>query len=182
MTEQPSWWCVANIGDADPYEHDGGFVLVDRRGVYAPELILIESFDDSGSRRLWNIVLDPLIVVKNGDIRDANLEVGRREDNWIGLNDNKYHPDGIAWFGDWNSLQSVAGFIGRDPYSFVRTLLSNDPVDRALGYKALADYHGTSNFDQYPETLTEEKAELMCSRFLKQIEESESWHDGYFGD
>lgn len=176
LTEQPSWWCVANIGDADPYEHGGAFVLVDRRGVYAPELILIESFDDSSSRRLSNIVLDRLTVIK-----DRSANTGRPEDDWAGLSDNKYHVDSVAWFGDLDDLQDVASFIGDDLYSFMRTLLSNDPVDRALGYKALADYHGVTNFDT-PQELTEEKAKLMCSRFLKQIEGSESWHDGYFGD
>lgn len=177
MTSQPSWWCVANIGDADPYEHGGAFVLVDRRGIYEPELILIESFDDSCDRRVSNIALDRLTIVK-----DHSIETGRPEDAWIGLSDNKYHADRTAWFGDLASLQKVADYIGEDLFSFMRLLLSGDPVDRAFRFKCLADYHGIANFDGYPQTLTEEKARLMCDRFLKQIEVSEGWHDGYFGD
>jgi hypothetical protein len=177
MTNQPSWHCIANIGDADPYEHGGAFVLVDRRGVYPPELILVESFDSTDNRQAWNIQLEPLTVIKS-----VSEQTGRAEDSWIGLSDNKYHVDKEAWFGDLDGLQKVATYIGDNLYSFMRSLLSNDPIDRAIGYRALANYHGIQNFDEYPQTLTEEKARLMCDRFLKQIEESESWHDGYFGD
>ena len=177
MTQQPSWHCVANIGDADPYEYGGAFVLVDRRGIYEPELILVESFDGSSNREVSNIVLDSLTVIK-----DRSIETGRPEDSWVGLSDNMYHADIAAWFGDLDSLQKVADYIGDDLHSFMRSLLSSNPIERAIGFRHLSDYHGVVNFDQYPKVLTEEKARLMCDRFLKQIKESESWHDGYFGD
>ena len=177
MTNQPSYWCVANIGDADPYEHGGAFVLIDRRGIYEPELVLIESFDDSGERKVSNVTLDCLTVIK-----DRSIETGRPEDSWVGLSDNKYHADITAWFSDLASLQKVADCVGEDLFGFMHLLLSSDPIERAIGFRHLSDYHGTVNFDQYPETLTEEKARLMCDRFLKQIEVPESWHDGYFGD
>jgi hypothetical protein len=85
-----------------------------------------------------------------------------------------------AWFGVRSSLRQVAAFIGKGVDDFIKDLVSSDPVTVAFAYKALADYHGYANFDEYPQTLTAEKAELMCDRFLAQIEESQTWHDGYY--
>ena len=174
MTEQPSYWCIANIGDADPYEHGGAFVLVDRRGIYPPELVTVESFDDSADRLVHKIQLDRLTIVK-ADKPDAK----RIGDDWIGLSDNRFHPESIAWFGERSELEKVASFVDCGVVKFMNSLISSDPVTVAVAYKALADYHGYINFDSYPQALTGEKAELMCDRFLAQIEESRTWHDGY---
>jgi hypothetical protein len=173
MTEQPSYWCIANIGDADPYEHGGAFVLIDRRGIYCPELVIIQSFDDSEQRIVHKIELQRLTIIKKIDQANASKV------QWDSVSDNKFHTNLAAWFGDRDSLKKVADFIGKRVTNFMRSLVSSDPVTVAFAYKALADYHGYANFDEQPQTLTGEKAELMCDRFLAQIQESKSWHDGY---
>jgi hypothetical protein len=179
MTNQPSYWCIANIGDADPYEHGGAFVLVDRRGIYCPELVTVESFDDSGQRIVHNIQLERLTIVKSTK-PVAEHEV-HKANGWIGVSDNRFHTDTRAWFGIRSSLRQVAACIAdKDVDSFISDLVSSDPITVAFAYKALADYHGYANFDEYPNTVSAEKAELMCNKFLAQIEESQTWHDGYY--
>jgi hypothetical protein len=175
MTYQPSYWCVANIGDADPYEHGGAFVLIDRRGTYCSELVLIEDFDGSDQRLVYNIQLERLTVVKN---KLAESNAGHLD--WLGVSDNRYHTDKCAWFGDKDSLVKVANSFNEEINQFIQHLVSSDSVTLAFAYKALADYHGRENFDSNPHTLSGEAARLMCDRFLAQIEESLNWHDGYF--
>lgn len=177
MTNQPSFWCVANIGDADPYEHGGAFVLVDRRGIYPPELVTIGSFDDSDQRIAHMIQLERLTIIKS--TKPVAEHEAHKANGWIGVSDNRFHTDTRAWFGIRSSLRQVAAFIGKGVDDFIRDLVSSDPVTIATAYKALADYHGYANFDESPRTLTAEKAKLMCDRFLAQIEESQTWHDGY---
>jgi hypothetical protein len=179
MTQQPSFWCIANIGDADPYEHGGAFVLVDRRGIYPPELITVESFDDSDQRVSHLIQLERLTIIKS--TKPVAEEESHKANGWIGVSDNRFHTDTRAWFGIRSSLKQVAACItDKDVDSFISDLVSNDPVTVAFAYKALADYHGYHNFDSDPRTLSGDKAKLMCDRFLAQIEESQTWHDGYY--
>jgi hypothetical protein len=177
MTYQPSYWCIANIGDVSPYEHGGAFVLVDRRGTYCPELVLVESFDESSQRLAYRIQLERLTVVKN---KLASSKDYCSQLDWLGISDNRYHADKLAWFGDKESLTKVANHFGENINQLIEQLVSSDAVTLAFSYRALADYHGRENFDSYPQTLTAEKAELMCDRFLAQIEESQTWHDGYY--
>jgi hypothetical protein len=179
MTKQPSFWCVANIGDADPYEHGGAFVLVDRRGIYCPELVTVESFDDSDQRVSHLIRLERLTIIKS--TKPVAEHEAHKAGGWIGVSDNRFHADVRAWFGIRSSLRQVAATIAsKEVDDFIEDLVSSDPVTVAIAYKALADYHGYANFDEFPDTLTARKAKLMCDRFLAQIEESQAWHDGYY--
>lgn len=179
MTNQPSFWCVANIGDAHPYEHGGAFVLVDRRGIYCPELVVMtDSVDSSECRLAYNIQLERLTAIKSDKLSTNEETVSHN--GWIGVSDNRFHTNKCAWFGNYASLRRVAEFIDYSFDKLVVDLLSSDPVVLASAYKDLADYHGLINFDSDPRTLSGEKAKLMCDRFLAQIEESLNWHDGYF--
>lgn len=178
MTNQPSFWCVANIGDADPYEHGGAFVLVDRRGIYPPELVTVESFDDSDQRLVHKIQLERLTIVKS--TKPVAEHEADKAGGWIGVSDNRFHTNTRAWFGVRSSLRQVAASIGKDVEMFIKDLVASDPVTVAFAYQAIALYFGYANFDEYPETCSGEKAKLMCDRFLAQIEESLNWHDGYF--
>jgi len=56
-TNQPSWHCIANLGDATPEDHGGAFVLVDKRGIYTPELWLCEPGERDGSGAQWSTIL-----------------------------------------------------------------------------------------------------------------------------
>ena len=167
-TRQPSFWCIDNIGDVNPFEHGGGFVLVDRTGVYSPELLMLEapSGADETLHELSTILLEPLTRIK--------LKGGS-----YGLSDNRFHVDTPTWFGDPESLKSVGNCCDRPDSRLLDSFLSSCPIERALAYRDVAYYYGLANFDNYPRRLEPEKAELLCNTMLTQIEESKTWHTGY---
>ena len=43
MTAQPSYFCIANLGDSDPFLYGGAFVCIDRRGIYDPILLIYDT-------------------------------------------------------------------------------------------------------------------------------------------
>jgi len=163
MTAQPSFFCIANLGDADPFEHGGAFVCIDRRGIYDPIMLIY----DQDFKKRSEVTLEPChrIVSSIGDI----LSVGT----------NKYHAMYPEWFSE--SLEQVAEFHGRDFDDFVSELVGTDVVMRASVYLALVSYHGVNEFDHYPHIYeNEENARNFCDQMLAQIEESKTWWDGYF--
>ena len=167
-TQQPSFWCVGNIGDVDPFEYGGGFVLVDRTGVYCPELLILDTPAelDKSQYELSTILLEPLTRIKH-------------EDGCHGLSDNKFHPYIPAWFGGFMQLKVLADSCGKTYSNLLDSFLSACPVERALAYRDAACYWGFSNFGDNRRTLTAEKANLLCDTMLAQIKESKTWHQGY---
>ena len=167
-TRQPSFWCIDNIGDVNPFEHGGGFVLVDRTGVYCPELLVLEALDDADEswHLLYTILLEPLIKIKGKDGED-------------GLSDNRFHPDYPAWFGEPAKLKALAESSGMFYPDMLNSFLSNCPAERAFAYMNAASYWGFANFDIDPRRLEPEKAKLLCNTMLAQIEESKTLHNGY---
>jgi hypothetical protein len=160
MTAQPSYFCIANLGDADPFEHGGAFVCIDRRGIYDPIMLIY----DQDFKKRSEVTLEPC-----HRIIEENTFVGT----------NKFHATHTEWFSD--SLSEVAEFHGRDFGEFVSELVSTDVVMRAGIYLALVSYHGVYEFDQYPYIYEkEEDARNFCNQMLAQIEESKTWWDGYF--
>lgn len=164
-TKQPSYWCVESIGDVDPFEHGGGFVLVDRTGTYDPELLILEVKCDD-RRWLASIELEPLTRIK-------------AEDGFHGLSDNKFHPELAAWFGDSQSLKAVASSSGRPYYALLDSFLSGCPVERAFAYMDAVRYFGVESFNSEYRELASEKAEALCKTMLAQIEQAKTWHTGY---
>jgi len=163
MTAQPSYFCIANLGDADPFEHGGAFVCIDRRGIYDPILLIY----DQDFKKRSEVTLEPChrIISSTGEI----LSVGT----------NKFHATHPEWFSD--SLSEVAEFNERDFGDFVSELVTADVVMRASAYLALIGYHGVREFDHYPYIYEkEEDARNFCNQMLAQIEESKTWWDGYF--
>ena len=167
-TQQPSFWCIGNIGDADPFDHGGGFVLVDRTGVYSPELLMLEapSCADETLHELSTILLEPLTRIK--------LKGGS-----YGLSDNRFHTDHVAWFGSPAQLKSVSNCCDRPDSSLLDSFLSSCPIERALAYRDVAFYYGPANFERSPRRLEPEKAERLCDTMLAKIEESKTWHTGF---
>jgi hypothetical protein len=160
---QPSYFCIANLGDADPFEHGGAFVCIDRRGEYDPILLIY----DQDFKKRSEVTLEPChrVVSSTREI----LSVGT----------NKFHATNPEWFSE--SLEKVAGFNGRDFDEFVGELVSTNVAKRAGAYLALVDYHGVHEFDHYPHIYeNEEDARNFCNQMLAQIEESKTWWDGYF--
>ena len=143
--------------------------MVDRTGVYSPELLVLEAPNDeeAGKHELHTILLERLTRIKHED------------GAYYGLSDNKFHPDHAAWFGGLIQLQGLSETCGRSYSNLLNGFLSNCPTERAFTYKSAADYWGIANFDSDPRRLEPEKAKLLCDAMLAQIEESKTWHDGY---
>lgn len=171
-TNQPSFWCVANIVDqGDPFEYGGGFVLVDRTGIYAPELLILESFSSSVDEYQHQVVTIPL---------DRVTRI-KRGNGLHGLSDNRFHPNQEAWFGNPTELLRLSEFHDTTYQGLLMRFLAKSPVVRALAYMDAVRYWGPSSFtgDDPPRMLTLEKARLLCDTMLTQIEESKTWHQGW---
>lgn len=159
---QPSYFCIANLGDADPFEYGGAFVCIDRRGIYDPILLIY----DQDSRKRSEIALEPCHRITS-------------ESGVISVGTNRFHVTHPEWFS--NSLKEVADFVGSRFDSFVDDLISKDVVKRAGAYLALVAMFGEHEFDHYGYIYdNEEDAEKFCDKMLAQIEESKTWWDGYF--
>ncbi len=132
-TKQPVWKCIGHIGDIDPITYGGGFIYIDETNVYGPELTYFEPATDEGRQETETRENTPLKVYR------IMLESGPRE-----------------WF--YSELDSIASFTGRELVDVQADANSNDPVRIALLYSDLIHYFGPSEFDSYPETMTEREA------------------------
>ncbi len=160
MTQQPTWKCIANLGDADPVEHGGAFVYVDATGVYDAELELLEppvEGSGRGERRRgarWTVhrfTLEPCTYAHGV------------------LSDNSFHPRNPAWFAD--SLEEVSAYAGYSCESNFRDLLCSDsPIVRATAYRDIVGYFGAHEFDSYPRQLTETEASALADQFYPERE------------
>lgn len=167
MTAQPSYFCIANLGDADPFTHGGAFVCIDRRGIYDPILLIY----DQDFRKRFYVELEPCFRIMSESDQKEILGVGA----------NPFHPTISEWWGDRKSLDSLADFCGKNLEDVVNNLICSNTVTRASVYLTLIDYHGIHEFDSYPHQYeNEESAKLFCDKMLAQIEESKLWWDGYF--
>ena len=160
---QPSYFCIANLGDVNPFEHGGAFVCIDRRGVYDPILLIY----DQDFRRRSEVTLERCHKIP--DVSNFLWEVGT----------NRFHPKHVEWFSD--SLENCFQFNGSKISEIVNKLTSSNVVERAIAYKMLVDYHGIHEFDQHPYNFHNEgSAREFCAKMLEQLKESKTWHDGYF--
>lgn len=163
MTAQPSYFCIANLGDVNPFEHGGAFVCIDRRGIYDPILLIY----DQDTRKRSEIILERCHKIVCDD------------ETFFGVGTNRFHPKYKEWFSD--HLESAADFAGWDLEEFIDLLTSQDVVKCASAYLTLVGYYGAEEFDQYPFIYeTDGEAEKFCDKMLAQIEESRTWWDGYF--
>ena len=139
---QPSWKLVANLGDVNPLDYGGYFVFVDETGVYPPEAELLVINDDC-QILAYRFVLKPCTFIDGV------------------LSDNRFHPDHCAWFAttaakmaarpqDGKGLADIAAFTGIEESELVGMLCSEDPIELALAYRAIGEYHGFDNLDSYP--------------------------------
>lgn len=141
---QPEWECIANLGDVNPVEHGGKFVLVDKTGVYAPEMeVLDREYNRRNSWRVWRFTMEPHTYV-NGV-----------------LSDNPHHPGKPAWYAD--DITMVAEACGVDQEELIRNLCSADPRQRAEGYYCLFTCLSADDFDSYPLDLDREEVKERYS-------------------
>lgn len=138
-TKQPQWKLLTNLGDVNPVDHGGYLIFTDETGVYPPEAELLGVPDEDAGTTGWEVYRFPL--------DRCTLTDGV-------LSDNPYHPLHPAWFAE--DLDKVAQFIGvpleatPERAGLRNWLCSVDPIDRARAYRAIGDFHGFENLDQYP--------------------------------
>jgi hypothetical protein len=152
-TEQPNWKLIGQLGDASPMEYGGYFIFEDTTGQYPPEAELLCIYDDGSEAigaQVYRFCLDQCTYV-NGV-----------------LSDNEFHPDYPAWFAqpedrrrerpqDTTYLRNLARFEGRETGDLISLFTSDNPLLRAMAYRAVGEFHGFDNLDSYPLTLTMEE-------------------------
>ena len=148
MTSQPKWKLLANLGDASPIEHGGYFVYVDRTGVYAPEAEILYPCDDDGAPGHWTVYRFSLEQCKT--VEDA-------ETHKLYLVSAKYAPDwphAVSQYDEWfhRDLAQVAAYAGMTLAELRAMFCSDNPLERAHGYRAIGEYYGFENLDNYPLT------------------------------
>lgn len=167
QTLQPSYWCIANLGDVNPLQYGGKFVCIDRRGIYAPVMMILQEPEGGGRNRLcYEIELDRCFIVRDekGEMR--------------GVGSNHYHASFTEWFGGYSDLEDVANFAGYNSGIALAALFASQNVlDRAQAYGSAVDYFGAHDFDQEPREFDNERARDFISLMLKQ--KSLSLHDGF---
>lgn len=168
---QPVWKTIANLGDADPVDHGGYFVMVDETGVYPPEVeVLVEPCEewlqndgtetdcipkDEGQWTVYRFILEPCTFADGI------------------LSDNPYHPASAAWFAkpeskraerpqDTTYLANLCRCCGISEKELISYFCSDDPIQRALAWRNVGMYHGWYELDQYPLTLSREE---VCKRY-----------------
>jgi len=153
---QPIWKAIANLGDANPINYWGVFVLIDTTGVYTPELHVFEEPLEGTTQYERHVVLLDRCTYINGI-----------------LSDNKYHPEHPAWWANSPAdLTGIAETMDISQEELIRLFTSEDPIERAWAYQMVYDYWGPQ--DGYPDPFTEEEAAPLFERFFREIEEFEA--------
>lgn len=148
---QPDWECIAQLGDVNPLDYGGYWVLRDKTGVYAEEgelLIVSEDHEGGGDDG------DEMYLVYRFILERCTYVNGV-------LSDNKFHPEHPAWFAD--SIDSIASSIGMSNMELMESLWGDNPLKRAAAYHAIGYYHGFENLDSYPLQLSRSEVEQRYS-------------------
>lgn len=148
-TQQPDWKLIANLGDVNPLEYDGYFVYQDQNNTYPAEAEIVINDPDSNTITVYRFILEKCTLT-NGV-----------------LSDNKFHPDYPAWFAE--DLSSVADFADLTTEELTAEFCSDNPITRAKAYRAVGEYHGLLNLDQYPSVYTRQEAEEHYRKYQVKI-------------
>ena len=154
-TNQPKWICIGTVGDIDPIEYSGGFVLIDKTGVYDPEVEYIEP------------MLDPFVGYNGAEGTIAVYRFSIDQCFWDGsvLSNNEYYKDSRAWFADY--IDTIDNPDDRD--NWINCICSDDPYCRAMAYMDLFYYYGAENFDSYPIAFTPREAKKRYSGAMYKV-------------
>lgn len=156
MTE-PFFCCIDNLGDVNPYEYGGAFVMLDLKGISDPELIIYE--DETRERIRFAI--------------ERGFLVKDEHSNILGVSFNHYNSRYID--RELSDLQSIANFISEDTIEFAQALCDVDVRKRALAWKSVYDYWGADNVGGSVHKFDDKKeARRFCDFMLKQIKEYEA--------
>jgi hypothetical protein len=160
------WRLVAQLGDVNPLDYGGYFVLEDTRGEWCPTAELLEVVDDGDRSVRWEVYTIGLDKCTYTKPRAASLPGCPPGTSDVGvLSDNPFHPDHPAWFAE--SLEEVARFGGVDVDELRRWFCSDDLSERAEAYRCVGMYHGFDNFDGQPLILSLSDVKARYRRFLK---------------
>lgn len=129
---QPDWKCIGHIGDVDPIAYGGGFVYIDRAGVYPPKVTWFEPAPDED----WHETESETPVTVYRFILEPTPS-----DQW--------------WF---DKLGEVAKCCGQSKGDYLMDLASDNPMKHALVYWDMIGYFGIHEFDSYPVEMTEREA------------------------
>lgn len=152
-TNQPRWHVATSLGDINPLEHGGSFVLVDSTGIYDPELWKYEEWqEEDPTRRLYRITLKRCFPIEGGHVGD-----------------NIYHSYAPTWFGKREKLKSVED--SADHLQLVFDLCSVDVRKLASAYLSLIHHYGAHEFDLEPCILSKGEAKWLIDR-LQRAEKS----------
>lgn len=148
-TNQPRWHVATNLGDVNPLEHGGSFVLIDSTGIYDPELWKYEEWQEGDPiRRLYRITLKRCFPIEGGHIGN-----------------NIYHSYMPTWFGKREMLKSVED--SADHLQLVFDICSVDVRKLASAYLSLIGHYGAHEFDSEPCILSNGEARRLIDRLLR---------------
>lgn len=148
---QPGWECIGQLGDANPIDHGGYWILRDQTGVYPEEAeLLVVPEDEDGEYTIYRFALYRCTFTDGV------------------LSDNKFHPLKCAWWAttpekfkerpqDGKGLADIANFTGIDEDELVTQFCSEDALQRAIAYRLLGEYHGFHELDNYPLMMSREE-------------------------
>lgn len=137
---QPKWKLV--------YSTDYSALFIDTTGVYEPELMIAQEWEDDGETK-FEVFRFPIDKLKTIGKNDYLVSV-KYDSSW---------PHPVHQYNEWfaDSLDAVASYIGSDEEALIEALISDDPKQRAWAYESIGSYHGFMNFDSYPRTWSEEE-------------------------
>lgn len=152
QNQQPAWrllWATDTVA-----------VFEDTTGVYAPEMELLEEYeDDKGDTRF---------VVYRFDLPRLKREKDDEGNEYIVSEKyNKSWPHSLSQYPEWfmKDLSSVGDSVGATREELIEALTSAEVGDRVSAYDAIGGYHGFVNFDSYPLDLSEAEVDERWENF-----------------
>jgi hypothetical protein len=124
------------VGDVNPIEHGGGFILGGEKGTGGPWLEY--SYGISDWPESWDVDLDdPKWLNRKVTLYRIDLAI-----------DGESLMADLNWV-DWDSVSTACGYSDDDPWSNLRTA-----QQRASAVMDVAGYYGWHELDNYPLELT----------------------------
>lgn len=151
-TNQPKWKCIAQLGDVNPLDYGGYFILEDETGVYPAEGERIFAEENRDTWNAYRFTLDRLQLVR------AKSTDGKEEyDVLIPANYDKSWPHHISGYDEWfhKDIGSVSSFCGIPVEDLRKMFCSEDARERARAYEAVGEYFGFESLDDYPLIFTD---------------------------
>ncbi len=154
---QPDWECIGQLGDANPVEYGGLWVLRDKTGVYCEEAELLIVPDDDTDWAADRKCVIYRFILERCHWTPKLFDMGV-------LSDNKFHLDHAAWWAepegnkvlrpqDSTYLSNLCSFTGIEGPDLIEMFCSADALQRAQAYRIVGEYHGFDNLDHDPLTL-----------------------------